>query len=310
MSTFKIRTIKGMLPAMVTSFDIQGNFDENGQREVVDFLLNQGSDGLYITGSTGETFLMDSTERKSVTEVVCDQVNKRKPVIAHIGAIGTKTSIDLAKHAEKCGVDAISAVPPFYWRFNENEIFSYYNDICKAVDIPMIVYNIPLAGTMGYPLIKRLAEIENVKGIKYTASTHHEITRIKNEIGNDFMVYSGVDEMALSGLMSGSDGIIGSFYNLLPELFKDIYTAVKEDRLLDARKYQMQANEIIMYVLDNGFLSTIKRTLNLTGVHAGEVRAPFTRLRDEEEKVVMATLNRINKEVGPINSKVLSMLGA
>ncbi len=310
MSKFGVETIKGMLPAMVTSFDAMGDFDEKGQIEVVDFLLSRGSDGLYITGSTGEAFLMDTIERKRVTEVVCERVNNTKPVIAHIGAIGTKISIDLAKHACSCGVDAISAVPPFYWKFNENEIFNYYKEICEAVDIPMIVYNIPLAGAMGYSLIKRLAEIDHVKGIKYTATTHYEIKRLKQDIGEDFMIYSGVDEMAVSGLMNGSDGIIGSFYNILPELFKDIYVAVKEQRFLDATRYQEQANTIIMYMLDNGFVSTMKRLLTHLGIGAGDVRAPLSSLQKEREREVFEALKNLNNSVGPIHSYVLETLGA
>jgi len=112
MAKFSDADLRGVIPALITPFDEQENFDEKRMRAVVDHLLNKGVNGLYLTGSTGEGFLMTPDERKQVVEVVVDQVAGRVPLISHIGAIGTKVSIDLAKHAEKAGVDALSSVPP------------------------------------------------------------------------------------------------------------------------------------------------------------------------------------------------------
>lgn len=110
--------------------------------------------------------------------------------------IFSRLSIDLAKHAYEKGADAISSVPPFYWRFDNESIFQYYKEISESTQLPMIVYNVPLAGLMGIDMIYKLAEIDNVKGIKYTATNHFEINLIKDNLGKDFMLYSGSDEMA------------------------------------------------------------------------------------------------------------------
>lgn len=284
MSKFDIKAFKGVIPAVLTVFDKEENIDEVGMRQLVSFLIDKGVNGLYLTGSTGEGFTMTSEERKKVVEIVIDETAGRVPVVVHVGAIGTKISIDLAKHAESVGADGISSVPPFYWKFNENQIIKYYEDIANSCSIPMIVYNVPLVGLLGMNAIKRLAKIENVKGIKYTALSQYEITQIKDEVGEEFLVYSGADEMAMSGLISGADGIVGSFYNIMPELFINIYNAVKNKDLDEAQRLQKQAVEVIMYALQlPSFYAGMKVILKWMGINAGYCRRPFENLTEEDE---------------------------
>ncbi|MGG7148397.1 dihydrodipicolinate synthase family protein [Clostridium butyricum] len=284
MSKFDIKAFKGVIPAVLTVFDKEENIDEVGMRQLVSFLIEKGVNGLYLTGSTGEGFTMTSEERKKVVEIVIDETAGRVPVVVHVGAIGTKISIDLAKHAESVGADGISSVPPFYWKFNENQIIKYYEDIANSCSIPMIVYNVPLVGLLGMNAIKRLAKIENVKGIKYTALSQYEITQIKDEVGEEFLVYSGADEMAMSGLIAGADGIVGSFYNIMPELFINIYDAVKNKDLDEAQRLQKQAVEVIMYALQlPSFYAGMKVILKWMGINAGYCRRPFENLTEEDE---------------------------
>ena len=122
MSKFDIKDFKGVVPTVLTPFDKNEEIDEKGIRQLVSYLIEKGVNGLYLTGSTGEGFTMSNEERKKVVEIVMDENKGRVPVVVHVGAIGTKLSIDLAKHAEEVGADGISSVPPFYWKFNENQI--------------------------------------------------------------------------------------------------------------------------------------------------------------------------------------------
>lgn len=286
MSKFSIQDFKGVVPALLTVFDKDENIDEMGMRQLVSFLLDKGVNGLYLTGSTGEGFTMSSIERMRVVEIVMDEVAGRVPVVVHVGAIGTKLSIELAQHAERAGADGISSVPPFYWRFNEDQIVKYYEDIANATSLPMIVYNVPLVGLLGMNAIKRLAQIENVKGIKYTALSLYEITQIKDEIGEDFLVYSGADEMAMAGLLAGADGIVGSFYNVMPELFINIYNAVQNKELDEAKHLQKEAVEIIMYALSYpSFYALMKVMLKWMGINAGYCRRPFENVTPENEAI-------------------------
>ncbi len=282
MSNFKISEIKGVIAAMITLFDENENVDVKRTEALVDFLIDKGIDGFYLTGSTGEGFLMTGEERKLVVETVINRVAGRKPVIVHVGDIGTKKSIDLARHAYEAGADAVSSVPPFYWKFNAEDIYNYYKDISEATPLPMIIYNVPLAGLMGTDLLLKLSELENIKGLKFTGKDHDQMSHLKEVLGKDFMIYSGCDEMAFSGLSVGTDGIIGSFYNVMPELFKSIYSCVENGDLKEGVRLQKIATEIILEAVKYDYLALMRNMIAWQGVDAGYSRRPFRNYKDSE----------------------------
>ena len=282
MKIFDSQDMNGVIPAMITSFNKDESINKEGIRKIVNYLISEKVNGLYITGSTGEAFLMSSEEKKKVIEIVVEEVNRRVPVIAHIGSIGTKLTTELGEYAEKIGVDALSALPPFYYNFSNDEIFNYYKDISNSTSLPITVYNISHANLMDLDMLKRLASIENIKGVKYTAPTHFNFSKIKKEIGENFKIYSGMDEMALSGLISGADGIIGSFYNLMPELFVALFAFVKQENINEAKKIQEKINIIILYALSKSGYPFIKMGMKWLDVDSGYVRKPFTAFVDKE----------------------------
>lgn len=282
MAKFEMKQMTGVIAAMITPFDENENVDVARTQALVDFLLDRDIDGFYLTGSTGEGFLMTADERKLVVETVVQRVAGRKPVIVHVGDIGTRKSIELARHAYEVGADAISSVPPFYWRFSEDDIYNYYKDISEATPLPMIVYNVPLAGLMDTALLLRLAELPNVKGLKFTGKDHDQMSLLKSKLGPDFIVYSGCDEMAFSGLSVGADGIIGSFYNVMPETFKQIYTCAKEGRMADGTRLQHIATEIILEAIKYDFLALIHNMISWQGTDTGLSRRPFHNYSDED----------------------------
>ena len=275
MANFDITQIQGVIPAMLTCFDDQENVDLIRTRELAEFLVNAGVDGLYLTGSTGICYTMTAEERMQVVEAVIDQVAGRIPVIVHVGDIGTKKSIELARHAEAVGADAISSVPPFYWSFSGDAIYHYYKDLSEAVSIPTVIYNIQLAGIMDKALLLRIANLPNVKGLKYTARTHDELGSLKRELGKGFMIYSGCDEMAFSGFAFGADGIIGSFYNHIPELYKKIYTCVKEGNIAEGMTLQVIGDEVIWATMKYNGISGMYNLGLCRGLDVGIPRRPF-----------------------------------
>ena len=297
MKTFDLENMNGVIPAMITSFNKDESINKEGIRKTVDYLVSQKVNGLYITGSTGETFLMSQQEKKNVIEIIVEEVNGRVPVIAHIGSIGTKITTELGEYAEKIGVDALSALPPFYYSFSNDEIFNYYKDISNSSNLPITVYNISHAHLMDLDMLKKLASIENIKGVKYTASTHFNFNKIKKEIGESFKIYSGMDEMALSGLMAGADGIIGSFYNLMPEMFVNIFQQVQKNRIIEAKKTQEKINTIILYALKKSGYPFIKMGLKWLNIDSGYVRRPFKSIIDSEnEKIIKEELKILKTE--------------
>ena len=297
MKTFDLENMNGVIPAMITSFNKDESINKEGIRKTVDYLVSQKVNGLYITGSTGETFLMSQQEKKNVIEIIVEEVNGRVPVIAHIGSIGTKITTELGEYAEKIGVDALSALPPFYYSFSNDEIFNYYKDISNSSNLPITVYNISHAHLMDLDMLKKLASIENIKGVKYTTSTHFNFNKIKKEIGESFKIYSGMDEMALSGLMAGADGIIGSFYNLMPEMFVNIFQQVQKNRIIEAKKTQEKINTIILYALKKSGYPFIKMGLKWLNIDSGYVRRPFKSIIDSEnEKIIEEELKILKTE--------------
>ncbi len=297
MKQFDPNNINGVIPAMITSFNKDESINKEGIRKTINYLIYEKVNGLYITGSTGETFLMSQDEKKQVIEIIVEEVNGRVPVIAHIGSIGTKITTELGQYAEKVGVDALSALPPFYYGFSNDEIFTYYTDISNTTNLPITIYNISHAHLMDLDMLKRLAAIKNVKGVKYTAPTHFNFNKIKKEVGENFKIYSGMDEMSLSGLISGADGIIGSFYNLMPEMFVDIYAKVKEGNINAAKKIQEKINIIILYALGKSGYPFIKMGLNWLGIDSGYVRKPFTTFIDREiENTIKNDLKKLTDQ--------------
>lgn len=284
---FSMSQIGGVIPALVTCFDEQDRFDEGRMRNVVRFLLGKGIHGLYLTGSTGESFMMEPAERRAVVEVVMDEVGGQVPVIVHVGAVSTKLTCDLAEHARLVGADAVSSVPPIYWNFSSEDIVSYYTDAAQAAGIPMVVYAVPMAGGMSFDMIRRLSQVPGVEGIKYTGPNQHEYFRIRKEIRPEFRLYSGMDEMAYSGICYGADGIIGTTYNLIPEVFVALWDAVQSGDHQRAVELQACGNQVIHLGLEYDYISVIKQMMVYAGVDAGVSRKPFQRYTAKEAEEIL-----------------------
>lgn len=294
-----IQDFKGVIPAVLSVFDQQENFDEQGTRELMNHLLSFPIGGLYLTGSTGEAFLMNSEERMRQVEVVMDQVAGKVPVVVHVGAMSTKASIELARHAEKVGAAGISSVPPFYFKYNNEQIFRYYQDLAESTSLPLVVYNIPLAGMMTVEQVIRLSEIDNVKGVKYTGTALYEVTQVKEGCKPGFQVYGGCDELGSSNISLGVDGIIGSFYNVIPDLYMRIWEAVKNSDIPTATALQAKAVHVIFAGIRSGsMMACMKAWLRAGGVNAGWSRRPFTNFSPEEETALVRQLVSIDREDG------------
>lgn len=309
MNKFTIKDFKGVIPASLSIFDINENLDIEATKEFTEFLLGFDIHGLYLTGSTGEGFLMKSEERMETVKAVMEVAKDKVPVVVHVGNIGTKRTIELAKQAKEAGATAISSVPPFYWHFNSKQIFNYYKDIAEAVDIPMIIYNVPLAGMMSADMIKELSQIENIKGVKYTNTDIYQIPLIKEAVGEDFMVYGGADELASSNLLVGVDGIVGSFYNLIPDLFVQIDEAIKNNEVGKAYDLQKNAVKIISYLVEGGnMVAGIKAVLREAGINAGYARKPFINFYDEDQKKLAKGLVDLANDNNMENIHVIDLL--
>ncbi len=282
--------LTGIFPALVTPFDKAGKINEKSLEKLIKMNLEKGVDGFYVGGSTAEAFLLSLEERKYILDIVMQCGKAKSIIISHVGCIGTEHAIELAKYAKKLGVDLISAIPPFYYKFSFEEIKNYYFDIVNTTDLPMIVYNFPsLSGIdLSSDKIKTLTENKRIVGIKHTSHNLFQIERMRNE-NNNLIILNGLDEVFFAGLVMGADGGIGSTYNFMSEKFIKIRKLFKQGNLADAMQMQKQVNEIIDVLAKTGLQQGIKYILTQMGIDCGLCRKPFAEL-DSEKMTMLDTL--------------------
>lgn len=286
---------EGIMPALVTPFE-QDNKTVNEQvtKELIDLYLNQGAGGFYILGSTGEGIVMSREERERMCEISVKHVNKRKPVICHIASINYNEMIELAKHAERVGADAVAAIPPAILHYTADDIYNYYKKLAQNVNIPVIVYYFPGAqAAMSPELIARICEIDNVTGVKWSANNYYAMMRLKDMTHGEINIINGPDEMLIQGLSAGADAGIGATYNaMLPEFVK-IYDFFKMGNMKDALETQIKVNRIINSMINYEVIPSVKYAVTLLGYNVGNATYPMKTL-SEQEKIMFEKEIRAN----------------
>ncbi len=275
----------GVMPAIVSCVDEDGGVYENTTRRIIDWHLGAGAKGFYICGGTGEGPVLQKKTRMEIAEIAKDAVGNRGKIISHVGAIDLKTAVELAEHAGKIGLDAVSSVPPFFFGYGEKEIANYYKAIAEASGLPVLIYASPLSGiTITWDMVDRLMDIPGVIGLKWTNYDYYTMRRIKELRGGNINVINGPDECLLCGLVMGADGGIGATYNVMPGLFCDIYKNYREGNIEEARKLQFRANQLINVLIKFGVVAGIKDILNMMGYDCGYQVYPQKRFTEEEQK--------------------------
>lgn len=273
---------KGLFSALLTPFNEDSSINFDSLEKLVEFNLQNGIDGFYVGGSTGEGLLLSPEERMQVFECVKKANNGRATLIAHVGTICTLDAIKMAKKAEELEYDAISAVAPYYYGFTLDAVLGYYNDIVNSTSLPMVIYNFPNSG--GFSLTKEIANklFENEKfiGIKHTSGDMFTLNQFKT-LDREIVVYNGFDETLLAGLSMGADGAIGSTYNFMGKKFKKIMNCFNSGEIETAKALQNEANEIICEMIKYGVFQSEKAILTEMGIDMGQCRAPFLPISDE-----------------------------
>ncbi len=269
--------MKGIYSALLVSFDENGNINEKGLRQIVRHNIEVCKvDGLYVGGSTGENFMLSTDEKKRIFEIVKDEVKDEVKLIAQVGSVNLKEAVELAKFVTKLGYDSLSAVTPFYYKFDFEEIKNYYETIVNSVNNKMIIYSIPfLTGVnMSLEQFAELFENEKIIGVKFTAADFYLLERMRKRFP-DKLIYAGFDEMLLPATVLGVDGAIGSTFNVNGVRAKQIFNLINEGKVKDALEIQHTTNDLITDILSNGLYQTIKLILQEQGVDAGYCRQPM-----------------------------------
>ena len=279
--------MKGIFTALMCAFDEQGNIHEKGLRQLVRHNIDVSRvDGLYVNGSTGENFLISTEDKKRIFEIVKDEAGDQVKLIAQVGALNIDEAVELAKYATDLGYDSLSAVTPFYYKFDFEEVKDYYNTIINSVDNTMIIYSIPaLTGVnMSLEQFGELFENEKIIGVKFTAPDFYLLERLRHAYPEK-LIYSGFDEMLLSAAVLNVDGAIGSTFNVNGARARSIFELAQEGKIEEAREIQKVTNDLISGILANGLYQTIKEMLKTQGVEAGVCRKPMKQLSADKVKV-------------------------
>lgn len=269
--------MRGIYSALLVSFDKEGNVNEKGLREIIRHNIDKCKvDGLYVGGSTGENFMLSTDEKKKIFDIAIDEAKGKVKLIAQVGSVNLKEAIELAKYVTDLGYNAISAVTPFYYKFDFEEIKNYYETIVNSVDNKLIIYSIPfLTGVnMSLEQFAELFKNKKIIGVKFTAADFYLLERIRKRF-KDKLIFAGFDEMLLPAAVLGIDGAIGSTFNINGIRARKILESAQNGDIKTALDIQHTTNDLITDILNNGIYQTIKLVLEEQGVDAGYCRKPL-----------------------------------
>lgn len=287
---------QGIYPALITPVSEGNKVNVAVLEQLINFLKRQNSDGFYIGGATGEGLLLEKEQRKILAEKACQFAGPEVTKIVHIAAMSFEETIELAKHAQAVGADAISAIPPIYFSYNDDEIYAYYKAIAECVSIPLIIYYTAAANTtITLAQFKRLFEIKNIEGVKWTNSNFYQLILLRQACP-DITIFNGPDEMLICGLSSGTDGGIGSTYNFMLPIYQGIHQNFKAGNMTAALELQKKANRIIEVVLKYSVIPVTKLILEEYGIPVGNPCTPMQPYTAAQRKQIIDELKAAGLE--------------
>lgn len=289
-----MKQFKGLFPAIVTPFYADGNCNYTMLEKLIEKNIAQGVSGFYVSGTTGESFLLSDEERSELIRETCSIVDGRCDVIANIGTFSTGRSIKMAKEAVRAGASAISAVPPFYFPYTKEEIRNYYLDIASEAETGIIIYNIPKMNGVNFATddLIGLLNHENVVGIKQTTYDLYQTERLVGCCG-DKTVFNGHDEILLPSLSVGVRAAIGSTFGIIPDVYMKLMQYFQDGCFDKAMELQKKANDLMDTLLKIGIFKAIKGILKLQGIDCGDCRKPFGAITREEYDVLDKALEKL-----------------
>ena len=288
------KTCHGIIPPIITSFDKYGNVYERGCRNVIDFQLPY-VDGFYICGSYGSGPLMDVDERKKVLEIMAEQVNGKATVIAHVGGISTQSTIELAKHAEVTGVDAIGVVPPYYYIHSEDNLLNHYKAVLDAVNIPVYAYDNPKLSndSITSSILSKLSKM-GAAGLKDSSfSIINLIEKMYSIEDTEFSYIIGTEALLVPAFIMGAQACISGLANALPIIMFELNKAFIEKDFNKARELQLKVNKARSILHWAPTIASVHTILDYKGIDAGFPRSPFRKIDKTKSQEIINALKQL-----------------
>lgn len=281
-----------LLTAMVTPFDAEGNVDYAQAKKLAQALLNSGSDGILVSGTTGESPTLTHEEKLRLFAEIKSTVGRQGTVIASTGTYNTAESRWLTKEAEKTGVDGCLLVVPYYNRPTPEGLFEHFKTIAQATNLPCILYNVPsrTVTSLSAETVIKLSHIDNIVGVKEASSNLDQIAKIIQGTGEEFLVYSGNDGDTLPILTLGGYGVISVASLLVGKQIQQMIQSFITGKIKEASAIHRQLLPLInaLFVISNPI--PVKYALNYIGFPVGNPRLPLTKADEKSAALIEATL--------------------
>lgn len=286
--------LKGSLVALITPMNQDGSINYEQLHDLIDWHIENGTDGIVAVGTTGESATLPVEEHLAVIEATVKHVNKRVPVIAGTGANNTVEAIALSKAAEQAGADYTLSVVPYYNKPSQEGIYQHFKAIAEATSIPMVIYNVPgrTVVSMSNDTILRLAEIPNIVGVKEASGNIGSNIELINSVPEGFAVLSGDDPTGLPFMLCGGHGVVTVAANVAPKLFADMCRAALEGDIATARRLNEQLIPIYNTMFCEPSPAAPKWGLSLLGKCEPHVRLPLVALTEAGQAKVRAALEK------------------
>jgi len=291
---FTPKSLFGSIPALITPMK-DGAVDEAAFRRLVRWQIAQGSNGLVPCGTTGESPTLSHAEHMRVIDITLEESDGRVPVIAGAGSNSTAEAISLTRHAKEMGADAVLSVTGYYNKPSQEGIYRHYAAIAEAVDIPIILYNIPARAIVGIEVdtMARLAKIPNIIGVKDATANLARVLRERAACGPDWVQLSGEDGTALAYMAQGAQGVISVTANVAPKLCSDFQKACREARWSDALKLQLKLMPLHDAMFCEPSPGPVKFAVSELGFCSDEVRLPMMSVSEAARTRIRAALAEV-----------------
>lgn len=282
----------GIIPPLLTPFDRNEDLDLNALGPLVERLLESGIGGLFLCGSTGEWWSLSEDERERIVDTVVEVVSGRTPLMVHVGSTSTRSAVRLARHAERAGADAVSALPPLGFAFTPDQVWSYFGAIADASSLPLYLYHLPqtygdLIGLDRF--VEALDTMPTLAGVKFSSYRIDDLIALSLKAGDRLNILSGCSEQLLSAMACGAEGSICTWYNLFPRLASAIVQRVEANDVAGARELQ-QIIVAFAKLASSMHLGNLKWLIGRRGIDVGIARRP---LPSPDEAVKQALLPRV-----------------
>lgn len=270
---------RGMYVPIITPFREDQSIDFEAFKQVIDYVIEGGVDGLLITGSTGEYHTMTLAEQKEVIKVGCEYVAGRKPIIAGVGKSTAKETIELANFAADCGAEYGLVLPPYYQPTTRQGVIDFFREIAENSRLGIMVYANPLATGVDLEpeLIYELAQIDNIVSLKDTSDMIHtcQVIALTRKLDKDFTIFQGYEHTILPAMAVGAQGGFAILMNALPREYARLYQLVRENKWAEAADFSMSMADLYTAMEAEPYPGPVKAAMNMMGLPAGHVRKPL-----------------------------------